>query len=87
MRDYIFKDHARYELRRRGLCDLVAAVLDDPQQYFYARPGREVRQSIVIASDEGGRYLLRAFIDVDCVPAEVVTAYLTRRVERYWVAD
>ena len=84
--DYIFSDHVRDAVARRGLSDLVDAVLNEPEQYFYVRPGREIRQSIVVADGEGCRYLVRAFIDVDCVPAEVVTAYITSRVERHWRA-
>lgn len=33
--------------------------------------------------DDDTRYLLRVFVDVHCVPAEVVTAYLTTRIDRF----
>jgi hypothetical protein len=29
-------------------------------------------------------YLLRVFVDIDRRPAEVVTAYRTSRIEKYW---
>ncbi len=32
-------------------------------------------------------YLLRVFVDIDRVPAEVVTVYLTSRVAKYWRAN
>ena len=85
MLNYVFSAHARHEVTRRGLWDLIDAVVDDPEQYFYVRPGREVRQSIVHGARR--RYLMRAFVDVDCVPAEVVTAYLTCRIDRHWRAS
>jgi hypothetical protein len=34
----------------------------------------------------GKPYLVRVFVDIDRVPAEVVTAYLTSRVAKYWRA-
>jgi hypothetical protein len=34
---------------------------------------------------EAGRiYLIRVFVDVDRRPAEVVTAYRTGKLEKYW---
>jgi hypothetical protein len=33
---------------------------------------------------EGKRYLVRAFVDVDRSPAEVVTVYRTSRIAKYW---
>ena len=75
MAEYIFSDHARFRLARRGLSEaLVRRVLDDPEQRFEVRPGREVRQSVVVAVGDGARYLLRVLVDVDRVPAEVVTS-------------
>jgi hypothetical protein len=46
------------------------------------RPGREVLESRLEL--EGKRYLLRVFVDVDRSPAEVVTAYRTSKIAKYW---
>ena len=35
-------------------------------------------------SDEGREYLVRVFVDVDRSPAEVVTAYKTSKILKYW---
>lgn len=88
MPDYVFRDHARYEMARRHISEwLVRRVLDDPDQVLEIRPGRMVYQSIVEAARPNRRYLLRVFVDVDQRPSEVVTAYSTSRIERYWRSD
>lgn len=33
------------------------------------------------------RYLVRVFVDVDRTPAEIITAYRTSRIERYWRSE
>jgi hypothetical protein len=35
----------------------------------------------------GKIYLLRVLVDIDRQPAEVVTAYRTSRVEKYWKSE
>jgi hypothetical protein len=46
------------------------------------QPGRVVLQSKYL---EGGtEYLLRVFVDIDRTLAEVVTAYRTSKVAKYW---
>ena len=81
--DYILTDHAIRELRRRGLDKQdIGAVLRNPGQRLDVRPGRVVLQS---KTQEGGtEYLLRVFVDIDRSPAEVVTAYRTSKVAKYW---
>ena len=49
------------------------------------RPGRIVLQSRLGVGATSR--LLRVFVDVDRVPEEVVTVYLTSRVARYWSQD
>ena len=81
--DYILTDHAVIEMGRRGLEEKdIDAVLKNPGQRLDARPGRVVLQS---KYPEGGtEYLLRVFVDIDRTPAEVVTAYRTSKVAKYW---
>lgn len=81
--DYIFTDHAIRELGRRGLDKQdLDRVLRNPGQRLDVRPGRVVLQS---KTQQGGtEYLLRIFVDIDRNPAEVVTAYRTRKVTKYW---
>jgi len=81
--DYILTDHATRELRRRGLDKQeLDDVLKNPGQRLEVRRGRVVLQS---KTQEGGtEYLLRIFVDIDRNPAEIVTAYRTSKVSKYW---
>ena len=81
--DYILTDHAIRELRRRGLDKQdLDDVLKNPGQRLEVRQGRVVLQS---KTQEGGtEYLLRIFVDIDRNPAEIVTAYRTSKVSKYW---
>ena len=81
--DYILTDHAVKELRRRGLGKQdIDDVLKNPGQRLEVRPGRVVLQSKTQGG--GSEYLLRVFVDIDRSPAEVVTAYRTSKVAKYW---
>jgi hypothetical protein len=81
--DYILTDHAVIELSRRGLEQRdIDVVLRNPEQRLELRAGRVVLQSKYL---EGGtEYLLRVFVDIDRTPAEVVTAYRTSKISKYW---
>ncbi|NIM50259.1 MAG: hypothetical protein GTO22_13595 [Gemmatimonadales bacterium] len=73
------------ELERRGLSmKVVKEVLASPEQRLEVRPGRVVLQSRFRMGEPARVYLVRIFVDVDRRPAEVVTAYRTSGVRRYW---
>lgn len=59
-------------------------MLRAPEQKEEQRPGRCVYQKRVPALSEDKMYLLRVFVDVDPDPAEVVSAYRTSKVGKYW---
>jgi Domain of unknown function (DUF4258) len=81
--DYIITDHATTEIERRGLnAESIDGVLKNPEQRLDVRPGRVVLQSRV--QEFGSEYLVRVFVDIDRKPAEVVTAYRTSKVLKYW---
>jgi hypothetical protein len=61
---------------------MVRQVLADPEQRTVVRPGREVLHSRLDLA--GRRYLVRVFVDVDRSPVEVVTAYSTSKIDKYW---
>ena len=83
VRDFVLTPHAILELRRRNLDEaMVREVLAYPEQRLVLRSGREVVQSRLEFG--GRRYLFRVFVDVDRSPAEVVTAYRTSKIEKYW---
>jgi hypothetical protein len=86
--DYILTDHVRQEMARRQITESdVATVLLKPGQVETVRPGRAVYQSKLTLGNPERLYLLRVFVDIDREPPEVVTAYRTRKVEKYWRAE
>jgi hypothetical protein len=80
---YVITHHALAELKRRGLSEeAIDGILKNPEQRLEVRSGRVVVQSRV--QEFGSEYLVRIFVDIDRVPAEVVTAYRTSKVAKYW---
>jgi len=65
----------------------IVQVLSAPEQSDLVRPGRVVYQSRMEFDEPGEIYLLRVFVDIDRQPAEVVTAYRTSKVEKYWKSE
>lgn len=83
--NYRLTDHAREEMVRRQITqEEVAEVLATPEQTETVREGREVYQSRLPSGDPPKIYLLRVFMDIDRLPAEVVTVYRTSKVAKYW---
>jgi len=83
--EYRLTDHARYEMSRRQISEAaVAHILSAPEQIEMVRPGRAVLQSRIEFGEPPQAGLLRVFVDVDRHPPEVVTAYRTSKVEKYW---
>jgi hypothetical protein len=62
----------------------IRAILSAPEQRMVVRPGRVVLQSKIVTDHPKKTVLIRVFVDVDRKPAEVVTAYRTSKVEKYW---
>ena len=83
LKEYIVSDHAAFEMERRDISDdQVRTIIEQPEQRLPVREGREIFQSRIHARD--GLYLYRVVVDVDRSPAEVVTAYRTSKIEKYW---
>jgi hypothetical protein len=75
-------------MERRGISEAeIVRVLSAPEQSDLVRPGRVVYQSRMEYGEPGKIYLLRVFVDIDRQPAEVVTAYRTSKVEKYWKSE
>jgi hypothetical protein len=86
--EYRLTDHARFEMKRRGISEAeIARVLSAPEQADLVRPGRAVYQSRTEFGEPGKTYLLRVFVDIDRQPVEVVTAYRTSNIEKYWKSE
>ncbi len=85
LKDYVITDHASLEIERRGLSEeIVRGVLAAPDQRYEVRAGRDVFQSRASVGKPPKPHLLRVFVDVDRRPAEVVTAYRTSKIDKYW---
>lgn len=70
---------------RRGLTEAeVSAVAEAPEQLLDVRGGRVLAQSIHRQGPDGGVYLLRVIIDLWPDGPEIVTAYKTSRIDKYW---
>ena len=81
-------EHARFEMEHRGISEAeIAQVLSAPEQSDLVRPGRVVYQSRMESHESGRACLLRVFVDIDRQPAEVVTAYRTSKVDKYWKGE
>jgi hypothetical protein len=80
----MFTEHALKEMKRRGLDEsIVRLVVAEPEQELMIRPGRFVLQSRINMEKEKF-YLVRVFVDADREPQEVVTAYRTSKISKYW---
>jgi hypothetical protein len=81
----IFTAHAVFEIKRRQLTEeIVRNVIENPEQHWEVRKGRVVFQARVKMLTPEKEYLVRVFVDIDREPAEIVTAYKTGRIEKYW---
>jgi hypothetical protein len=79
---HVIKPAVRQKIEDHGLTiDEVEAVLAEPEQRVPGYGGRLILQSRV------GRFLIRVITEPDRDPPEVVTAYRTSNVQKYWKAD
>jgi hypothetical protein len=62
----------------------IRAILSPPEQRIEVRPGRVVLQSKIVSGHPEKMVLIRGFVDIDRTPAEVVTAYRTSKIAKYW---
>ncbi len=84
--NFTISEHAAQEMRRRRIDEsIIREVLTTPEQRERIRAGREVLQSRITVGDR--EYLVRVFVDIDRSPAEVVTAYKTSKISKYWRTD
>ena len=83
----IFTPHALFEMKRRDLTkELVENIIDHPDQSWEIRKGRSLYQKRGKMGSPEREYLVRVVVDVDRDPIEVVTAYRTSKIEKYWRA-
>ena len=84
VRQFTLSDHAQEQMQRRGIPEtVVARVLRAPEQRAQVRPGRCVYQMCLALGTYAGDRLVRVFVDIDRVPVEVVTVYVTSKIDKY----
>ena len=77
---------ARKKLARRGITEeWVRETINYPAQIVDGYGGRKVAQKKYMI--EGKEYLLRVVYEEKEGSNEILTAYLTSRVERYWKGE
>ena len=85
MKDAVLTPHAAYEITRRGLDEkTIRAVAENPEQSEQLRKGRWVFQSRLEMGSPPKTYLVRVIVDTDHSPPEIVTAYRTTKITKYW---
>jgi hypothetical protein len=73
---------------RRGISQAdVMRVAAEPEQVHLIRADREVRQSRVTDPTSGKLQLIRVVVDCGEENDEVVTAYRTSKIAKYWRAQ
>jgi len=81
--EHVVTPHAAQMAGRRAIPEeVIRAVLTRPEQRLEVREGRVVLQSRVPMGER--EFLVRVFVDVERNPPEVVTAYRTSKVAKYW---
>ena len=72
-------------MKRRGITkEEVIKILSSPDQTIEVGAGRVILQSLIKRGDPLQTYLLRVFVDIDRQPAEIITTYLTSKIDKYW---
>ena len=85
MQHFVISPHAEFEMGRRGLSEkTIRQVLSSPEQRLEVRAGRVLLQSRIVMGEPAKMYLVRVAVDIDRQPAEVVTAYRTSKLSKYW---
>ena len=85
MKDAVLTLHAAYEIERRGLTEeIVRGVLLNPEQREQLQPGRCVFQSRLDMGSPPKAYLVRVIVDTERSRPEIVTAYRTSKISKYW---
>ena len=83
--EVVLTDHARWQASRRGLDEAtVMRVATTPEQVVPVGKGREVRQSRIPFGPQGKMFLVRIVVDVSPIEMRIVTAYRTRKIDKYW---
>jgi len=87
--DFRLSRDAEWEMTRRSIPRaMVLAVMMHPEQRLAdeSRMGRWIYQSR-LRFEDGKMVLLRVVVDEEEQPPVIITAYRTRKIEKYWSAE
>jgi len=74
LKSWIIKEHAFFQISRRQIDrDIVKSVLENFESSEEVREGRWLFQKRISLGEPSKIYLFRVFVDIDKIPAEVVT--------------
>ena len=80
------KGHAIFEAERRGISgEFIKFVVNNPQQKLHSKKGRVIVQNKYYDQEEKKEMLLRVIGFETSKKFEVVTAYKTSKISKYWV--
>lgn len=80
---FVLTRHAQIEIMRRRIPEnLVDKIVNAPGQVVKEHGDIVCHQSII--SGEGKTYLIRVMINPTTDPAQIVTAYRTSKIGKYW---
>ena len=72
-------------IKRRNLTEeIVRHAIENAEQHWEVRKGRAVYQTCLKMDKPEKNYLIRVFVDINREPSEIVTAYRTTKIEKYW---
>jgi hypothetical protein len=81
----ILKSHAYFEIERRDIEEgEVLDCVNNPGQILKGDRGRFIYQKILYDKNTETEYLLRVIVEKKAGNLEVITAYKTSKIKKYW---
>lgn len=81
--DFFISDHAARSMRERGIpVWVVEQTVDEPEQVLPGKGKERIYQRRYLVG--GAVFLIRVPVADDHRPADVLTAYRTSRISKYW---
>lgn len=82
----VIKEHASFEAERREISEeLIKSVVQNPQQKIPSKKGRIIVQNKYYDKMENKEMLIRVIGTETSEKFDVITAYKTSKVSKYWI--
>jgi len=76
--------HAENQLKERGISKrLIEEILSNPEQIINSIKGRKIAHKVI--SEGKVKFLYRVIYVIEKSKFEVISAYKTRKIVKYWV--